>query len=82
MKRGGVSLLQGAPDTLYTDSGERNCEKPSNEAKTCRKCVETKPIGLFRCNPKMRDGLSSWCAECHTDATARWRRENPQKVQA
>jgi hypothetical protein len=30
----------------------------------------------------MRDGLSSWCAGFHTEATRRWRHENPQKVEA
>jgi hypothetical protein len=24
-------------------------------------------------NPKLRDGLSSWCRACHNEATARWR---------
>jgi hypothetical protein len=41
--------------------------------KTCRKCGETKPVSEFRRNPRVRDGLSSWCSECHRDATRRWR---------
>jgi hypothetical protein len=75
-------FLEGSPRTLLPDSREINGEKPSNEAKTCRKCGETKPPKLFRRNSKMRDGLSSWCAACHTEATRRWRHENPHKVEA
>ena len=42
-------------------------------AKRCRKCGETKEPADFRANPRMADGLSSWCAECHNEATRRWR---------
>ena len=42
-------------------------------AKACRKCGETKEAPEFRANPRMRDGLSSWCAECHNAASRRWR---------
>ncbi len=37
--------------------------------KRCRKCGEEKPPPAFRSNPRCRDGLSSWCAECHNEAT-------------
>ena len=42
-------------------------------AKRCRHCGETKEASEFRANPRMRDGLSSWCAECHNAASRRWR---------
>ena len=41
--------------------------------KRCRKCGEDKPCPEFRSNPRCRDGLSSWCAECHNEATRLWR---------
>jgi hypothetical protein len=42
--------------------------------KRCRKCGEDKPCPEFRSNPRCRDGLSSWCAECHNEATRLWRK--------
>src|SRR6187551_2266343 len=42
--------------------------------KSCRKCGEEKPSPEFRPNPRCSDGLSSWCAECHNEATRLWRR--------
>ena len=42
--------------------------------KSCRKCGEEKPSPAFRSNPRCRDGLSSWCAECHNEATRLWRK--------
>lgn len=44
-------------------------------AKTCRKCGKAKPAAEFRPNVRMRDGLSSWCSDCHVEATRRWRAE-------
>ena len=43
--------------------------------KSCRKCGEEKPPPAFRSNPRCRDGLSSWCAECHNEATRLWRKK-------
>jgi hypothetical protein len=37
--------------------------------KTCRKCGKDKKQSEFRLNRRMRDGLSSWCAACHREAT-------------
>jgi hypothetical protein len=42
--------------------------------KSCRKCGEEKECTAFRSNPHCRDGLSSWCAECHNEATRLWRK--------
>jgi hypothetical protein len=50
--------------------------------KTCRKCDKTKPTSEFRRNPPCRDGLSSWCAECHREATRRWRAEHREEINA
>jgi hypothetical protein len=58
---------------------ERNSE---DGVKSCRKCGETKRTSEFRRNSRTRAGLSAWCASCHTEAAARWRAENPAKVEA
>lgn len=39
--------------------------------KTCRKCGEEKDPALFPRNKQCRDGLSSWCKKCHSDAVSR-----------
>ena len=41
--------------------------------KSCRKCGNEKECSEFRSNPRCSDGLSSWCAECHNEATRQWR---------
>ena len=44
-----------------------------NVTKECRKCGRVKPSVEFRRNARCRDGLSSWCAECHNAATRVYR---------
>jgi hypothetical protein len=41
--------------------------------KRCRKCGQVKPSQEFRRNARCLDGLSSWCAECHVEATRPYR---------
>lgn len=36
--------------------------------KTCRHCSVPKSAAEFPAMPKMRDGLSSWCRNCHREA--------------
>lgn len=48
--------------------------------KTCRRCGKTKEAGSFRRNARMRDGLSSWCSDCHAEAKRDSRRK--QRVEA
>jgi hypothetical protein len=50
--------------------------------KTCRKCSEAKPHGDFPANSKMRDERSSWCRECHREATRRTRERYREKYNA
>jgi hypothetical protein len=52
--------------------------KGRKTAKTCRKCGEEKPVEEFRRNPRISDGLSSWCSVCHVAATRDWRRRNKE----
>jgi hypothetical protein len=49
--------------------------------KACTKCGLSKPLTDFRPNKKMRDGRSSWCAACATEATRAWREANPDRVE-
>ena len=41
--------------------------------KRCRKCGQVKHSQEFRRNARCRDGLSSWCADCHVEATRAYR---------
>jgi hypothetical protein len=41
--------------------------------KRCRNCGQVKPSEEFRRNPRCRDGLSSWCSDCHSAATRAYR---------
>jgi HNH endonuclease len=47
--------------------------------KWCRHCGLEKPTEAFRRNPRCRDGLSSWCAECHRQAQRDWRSRNRER---
>lgn len=35
--------------------------------KTCRRCAVQKPAEAFPVNAKLRDGIDSWCRDCHRD---------------
>jgi len=59
--------------------GERN-EIPG--LVRCTRCKVGKSPAEFRKNARKRNGLSSWCAACHTAATAAWREANPGQVEA
>jgi hypothetical protein len=50
--------------------------------KRCRKCGKNKPSLEFRLNARCSDGLSSWCAECHNQATRLWRKRRREAVEA
>jgi hypothetical protein len=41
--------------------------------KRCRKCGQVKRLHELRRNDHCRDGLSSWCADCHVEATRAYR---------
>jgi hypothetical protein len=41
--------------------------------KRCRHCGVTKDAAEFPSNRRVRDGLSSWCSECHNEASRRSR---------
>jgi hypothetical protein len=39
-----------------------------SEAKRCTKCKETKPLDLFHKHPTTKDGRTSRCRQCRSDA--------------
>ncbi len=48
--------------------------------KECGKCSEPKPYAEFQKNPNTKDGLSSYCRECHAKYNRSWRKNNPEKA--
>jgi formate-dependent nitrite reductase cytochrome c552 subunit len=47
--------------------------------KVCRHCGQQKPTNDFRPNPRCGDGLSSWCANCHDEASARSKEKRAER---
>lgn len=45
--------------------------------KRCSRCGEVGLSDRFPSNPRTRDGLSSWCRECHNAAVRAWRDRHP-----
>ena len=48
--------------------------------KTCKRCQQSKPNAEFRADPRYRDGLGSWCAQCHRERNSEWARENRERL--
>ena len=54
-------------------------ERTAGRVKVCRHCGQEKPTNDFRPNPRCRDGLSSWCASCHDEASARSKEKRAER---
>jgi hypothetical protein len=50
--------------------------------KRCAKCGQVRKRGEFRPDASCRDGLNSWCAACHVEATREWRTRKGEAEQA
>lgn len=50
--------------------------------KKCKKCDQVKPLDAFYKNKNNKDGYAGSCAECMKAKSAKYRRENPDKVKA
>lgn len=50
--------------------------------KACRKCRIEKPRDQFRSDPRYRDGIGSWCIQCHRERNSSWARENRERLTA
>lgn len=49
--------------------------------KTCVKCGEAKPVAEFVKRADAPDGFRGKCKACHNISTAKWRTDNPDKMQ-
>jgi hypothetical protein len=79
----GRGFLSEGVRTPLPDSRERNSARKKTRGerrKSCRLCGKTKKAAEFRRNARTRDGLSSWCAACHTEASRRWREKQRELV--
>jgi predicted nucleic acid-binding Zn ribbon protein len=48
----------------------------------CCRCRQWLPVEAFRPNPRLRDGIDSWCKRCRADGVRAWRERNPGAVRA
>lgn len=58
---------------------------PKIDAKICRKCGRPKDKKLFKLDPRVKDGFSSWCRECfntYQNERAKVARRDPLKKKA
>lgn len=50
-----------------------------SESKTCSKCKQTKPIGDFFKNKRLKDGHNSYCKPCQVSYLRDYHKRNPDK---
>lgn len=48
--------------------------------KLCRRCNLVKSADAFRRDSRYKDGLGSWCAECHRRRNSSWAKENRSRL--
>ena len=48
--------------------------------KTCGQCKEDKSVSEFYANPSNKDGLQYMCKTCHRINTAKWKKNNKERV--
>jgi hypothetical protein len=48
--------------------------QPLPTGKRCTKCGDDQPFDEYPPNKKTKDGLSSWCRDCHREASRQWRK--------
>lgn len=49
--------------------------------KTCRECLESKPLGAFQRKLNSRDGMNPACRDCIRERNREYRRTNRSKIQ-
>jgi hypothetical protein len=64
--------LNRSPYGQRLEDGRRQCAK-------CRKWLQPE---AFRSNPRLQDGLGSWCKSCQLASTREWRAENRAAILA
>lgn len=50
--------------------------------KKCRRCGENKPAADFKRDVRYKDGISSFCRKCHSEASRAWQKANPERLNA
>ena len=74
---------RGRPGSSVGDTHLRRQQPGENfspERKRCARCGEWKPPEGFSPNPRMRNGLDSWCKECRNEYTRQWRADHPERA--
>lgn len=47
--------------------------------RTCSKCGESKPVGMFSPAPRVKSGLQRECKSCVSKRASEWVRDNPER---
>ncbi len=63
-----------------SDPDEAEYQALLNELKRCRRCGESKTVLEFAFNKRRREGLSSWCQDCHNERTREWRAQKRRQA--
>jgi hypothetical protein len=72
----------GAEQIAQQNAALARHREPGSE-KRCSRCGEWLPVGEFRPNPRLKDGLHSWCRACCAEANREWRaRKRAAKAEA
>lgn len=50
--------------------------------KQCRRCHVVKSHSAFRPDPRYREGVGSWCCDCHRARNSAWAKENRERLTA
>jgi hypothetical protein len=58
----------------------RSAYKRGPGGRRCAHCGRDLPPTAFRRNPRLQDGLASWCRECQVAATRAWRAANAGEI--
>jgi hypothetical protein len=52
----------------------------STAEKTCTKCKQSKPLGLFGLSKNHKGGVNPWCKACVVESANRWKAANKDRV--
>lgn len=48
--------------------------------KICKRCHTEKSLSFFRADTRYRDGVGSWCCDCHRERNSAWAKENRERL--
>jgi hypothetical protein len=61
---------------------KRGVALPATTHKHCPHCAGYLLLEDFRPDPKLKSGLSSWCAKCSNEYNQKWRSEHRDQIDA